>query len=364
MRKLIIEDKLIGPVRAIQGSVLCDVFAVYEENGLLWDKFMGGGLLSLYGTNLIDIISYTTGLRARKVHSIIRTFNQLTSHRKTVLVACCLLFIHFSISYLSLDILHNNADDYVSFQMEMYNPTSRQENEGQARAADTVSAIASVTLNGMQYSQLPEHELIVYGANGYLSYRNGNLYGKLKQTTSSASPIENGNGSLSSGQESVTSLKESIFYLSNLDDNETTTVGEGSSDKSSLGAVSIIKSHVWPEVYQRGMYSLIVALREAFFGHSAGHSRADDQDSSCSGDQATVHSMACVPSNMDTSSQPTSLNSNSGQPATQQIDEIHWIKEPVSMAASFDEGLYIQTVIEAIKQSSDQQQWARVDYVP
>lgn len=55
---------------------------VYEEKSIIWDKFMGGGLLSLYGSNLIDVISFTTGLRARKVHAMIRTFNTLLSNHR------------------------------------------------------------------------------------------------------------------------------------------------------------------------------------------------------------------------------------------------------------------------------------------
>lgn len=38
-----------------------------------------------------------------------------------------------------------------------------------------------------------------------------------------------------------------------------------------------------------------------------------------------------------------------------------WIKEPVSLAAGFEDGLYVQAVLSAIKESSQTRQWVRVD---
>ena len=40
----------------------------------------------------------------------------------------------------------------------------------------------------------------------------------------------------------------------------------------------------------------------------------------------------------------------------------HWAKEAVSLAANFEDGLYIQAVIEAIKFSSKDKEWVRIRY--
>lgn len=41
-------------------------------------------------------------------------------------------------------------------------------------------------------------------------------------------------------------------------------------------------------------------------------------------------------------------------------DKRGWIKEPVSRAATFDDGLYIQAVIDALKQSNKRREWTKV----
>ena len=40
---------------------------------------MGGGLLALFGSNLIDVITFVTGLSIRKVLGIIKSFGQSQS---------------------------------------------------------------------------------------------------------------------------------------------------------------------------------------------------------------------------------------------------------------------------------------------
>lgn len=46
---------------------------------------MGGGLLSLYGTNMIDIISFLTDYRAHRVHGMIQCFKQLSQNGNLLL---------------------------------------------------------------------------------------------------------------------------------------------------------------------------------------------------------------------------------------------------------------------------------------
>jgi predicted dehydrogenase len=38
---------------------------------------MGGGLLSNIGTHIIDIITYVTGLKAKRVHGLVKNYCQL-----------------------------------------------------------------------------------------------------------------------------------------------------------------------------------------------------------------------------------------------------------------------------------------------
>lgn len=40
--------------------------------------------------------------------------------------------------------------------------------------------------------------------------------------------------------------------------------------------------------------------------------------------------------------------------------ESSWIKAPVSTAATFEDGLYVQAVVEAIRKSNETRQWQRV----
>lgn len=42
-------------------------------------------------------------------------------------------------------------------------------------------------------------------------------------------------------------------------------------------------------------------------------------------------------------------------------DKHSWVKEPVSMAASFEDGLYIQAVMDAIRKSSHMKEWVKVE---
>lgn len=41
-------------------------------------------------------------------------------------------------------------------------------------------------------------------------------------------------------------------------------------------------------------------------------------------------------------------------------EQSSWVKEPVQMAATFDDGLYVQAVLDAIRKSSDSKSWIKV----
>lgn len=42
-------------------------------------------------------------------------------------------------------------------------------------------------------------------------------------------------------------------------------------------------------------------------------------------------------------------------------DKKGWVKEPVFSASTFDDGLYVQAVIDALRQSNRQREWAKVN---
>ncbi|KAI2800373.1 hypothetical protein RDWZM_010086 [Blomia tropicalis] len=295
MKKLIIDDQLIGSVRAINANVMCDVFAIYNENSMIWDKHMGGGLLSLYGTNVIDVITYITGLKASKVHGTMKNYIRLNPN----------------------DIIPNNADDFVTFQMEM--KTTNVENQLKVNNTFQQTIMACVTLNGMHYNQFPAHDLIVYGSNGYLVCRNGNLYGKLRTSSGDQQSIDTlnngGDGSSISGS-SISNEKENIFYLDDIE---------------MLKHQQMRGLNVLPELYQRGLFNLVLALKNAFSSFQRQVSAKSTDSQEMIEDESEIE------------------------------DQIHWAKDPVHEAANFDDGLYIQMVIEAIRNSSAQQQWIRIE---
>ncbi|KAH9425875.1 Glucose-fructose oxidoreductase domain-containing protein 1 [Dermatophagoides pteronyssinus] len=163
MRRLIIDENFLGHIRLINATVMCDVISVYKEKSIIWDKHMGGGLLSLYGTNMIDIISFLTDYRAHRVHGMIQCFKQLSQNA----------------------IRFNTTEDYVNFQMELHpmiNDKRSMMMMNKNNKTKLLTAIkddpiiANIQLNGHHYNCQPKHEIYVYGTNGYLVCRDGDLY--------------------------------------------------------------------------------------------------------------------------------------------------------------------------------------------
>lgn len=65
----------------------------------LCDDIMGGGILALVGSHVIDLIFHLIGQRASRVHAVVRTFTQTTR-------------------YIN-GIRHVTSPDFCSFQMEL-----------------------------------------------------------------------------------------------------------------------------------------------------------------------------------------------------------------------------------------------------
>lgn len=216
-------------VRVQMGSLLHDGY------DWLCNDTMGGGILALVGSHVIDLVCHLTRQRAIRVHAVVRTFTQTTK-------------------YIN-GIRHVSSPDFCCFQMEL-----------------SGGALVTATLSNHLPGQLSQ-EVLVCGGGDHLVVRGGDLYGFREGMN--------------------TSDKEEVLYL-DVDDLK---------EPASPVADSI------PLPYVKGLKKLIGALREAF------------------------------------------------QPVE---DKKGWIKKPVSSAATFEDGLYVQAVIDALRQSNKRREWTKV----
>ncbi|XP_037085071.1 glucose-fructose oxidoreductase domain-containing protein 2-like isoform X2 [Pollicipes pollicipes] len=133
-----VRDGYVGDVRLVEVRVTCG--SLLEGAGYSWlcEPAMGGGLLSLIGSGVVDLVSHVIGQRARRVHGTLRTYT-----RQTRLIA---------------GIRHVGSDDFCTFQMEM-----------DGGALVTVSLNAH--LSGLQ------QEVVVCGDWGHLTVRGADLLG-------------------------------------------------------------------------------------------------------------------------------------------------------------------------------------------
>lgn len=72
-----INDKVIGQLSVIDVSVKISSL-LHENYDWLCSSEMGGGVLNLIGSHVIDLIHFLTGKKALRVHAIVRTFKQQT----------------------------------------------------------------------------------------------------------------------------------------------------------------------------------------------------------------------------------------------------------------------------------------------
>ncbi|CAL7943686.1 unnamed protein product [Xylocopa violacea] len=138
MKKALEEGYLNGPVNVIEvrvhmGSLL--------HNGYDWlcDDTMGGGILALVGSHVIDLIFHLIGHRASRVHAVVRTFTQTTKHIN--------------------GIRHVTSPDFCSFQMELSGGT-----------------LVTATLSNHLQGQLSQ-EVLICGGGNHLLVRGGDLHG-------------------------------------------------------------------------------------------------------------------------------------------------------------------------------------------
>lgn len=108
----------------------------------LCDATMGGGVLNLVGSHVIDLVSFLIGQRASKVHGVVKTYNKVTKNVS--------------------GIRQVTAPDFCNFQMEL-------------NGGNTIVTVSILTnLSNTKYIQ----EVLVCGRDGYLTVRNAELFGQ------------------------------------------------------------------------------------------------------------------------------------------------------------------------------------------
>ena len=102
---------------------------------------MGGGALAQIGSHIIDLITFITGQRAKRVHGVVRTFTKTNQNIN--------------------GIRQISSDDFTSFHMELH---GKEE------------TCANVTINTHMNAPF-QQEIVVCGSQGRLIARGGDLYG-------------------------------------------------------------------------------------------------------------------------------------------------------------------------------------------
>lgn len=138
MKSAIEDGYLGGPVtivdiRVQMGSLL--------RSGYDWlcDDTMGGGILALVGSHVIDLVFHLINQKALRVHAVVKTFTQTTKNIN--------------------GIRRVTSPDFCTFQMELTNGT-----------------FVTATLSNHLRGKLTQ-EVIVCGTNGHLVVRGGDLHG-------------------------------------------------------------------------------------------------------------------------------------------------------------------------------------------
>lgn len=233
--KKALNDNLIGQISVIDFNVKFSSL-LHDNYDWLCSQEMGGGVVNLIGSHVIDLIHYLTGKKALRIHAIVRTFKQQTE----------------SIT----GIRRITAPDFCNFQMEL---------------EDGILVVANLQSNQCCRSAF-EQDVAIVGEEGKL--------------------IVAGTGDLiclkRKGNDNSGEFKEDKLYVE-------------IQDMRSESPTSL------PKAFTKGMMKMVGALKEAF-------------------------------------------STSTG-----------WKKEAVSAAANFHDALYVQTVLEAIKKSSESRTWVKID---
>ncbi|OQR75109.1 glucose-fructose oxidoreductase domain-containing protein 2-like [Tropilaelaps mercedesae] len=235
----------VGEVQSVDVRVMCG--SLFQDRySWLQDARAGGGALANFGSHLVDIVSFLTGLRAIRVMGTLRTLE------------------------VSKDQFHQaQADDLCAFQMDMHN-----------------GALVTVNINTRFAGQYSE-ELTICGSGGILVVRSGDLFGQ-----------------------KVGSMKEDVLYLDVEDLKQSPSIlPRNITDLTKEKLQEKIHPPHLPKAHVKGWIKLIGSLKEAFVAKP---------------------------------------------------NQCQWTKERVQSAATFEEAFYVQSVIDAVRQSSADKQWVRV----
>lgn len=213
LRKEILEGStFLGQRRGGAASAVSVIDVRVQVGSLLQDRYnwrcddtMGGGVLNLVGSHIIDLVTFVTGRRATRVHGLIRSNVQTTPHVN--------------------GIRQITAPDFSTFQMELEGAANGNGGGASASLETSGPTIVTVTLHSHQNTTTTfVHEIMVFGADGYLALRGMDLFG---HSSTSKNPAEE------------------VLYV------------DGSPDAGS-GARS------FEHLLQKGQQKMVFALREAF----------------------------------------------------------------------------------------------------
>lgn len=242
MRKLINDQNYLGERGAVLLEFRLQMGTLFHDKyDWLCDSTMGGGILNLFGSHLVDLVTFLTQQKAMRVNGVVRTYTETTQAIQ--------------------GIRRVTAPDFCTFQMELTNGT-----------LVTVTLHSHQCINGSQATtSFFSQDLKVCGKDGsYLALRGNDLY----------------------GQRGGTNGKEEVLFV----------------DDSPYGA----SEQLLPRPHVKGLFKMVAALREAFL------------------------------------------------PVQQQTG---WIKSPVESAATFDDGMYVQAVLDAIRRSNEERSWVPVSII-
>lgn len=231
-----VEAGYAGTVNVCDVRVHCGSM-IGSQFDWMCSHLMGGGILTMVGSHIIDIVSFVTGQRASRVHGLMRTFTKSTDKIN-------------GIRWI-------DSDDFCSFQMIL---------EG--------GACVTATLNSHMGGGFIQ-EVAVCGSRGRLVVRGAALYG---QTAGAA--------------------REELLH-------------QGPDEPALLANrnTSARVNSLLPQPYLQGLFRLVGALKEAFATGDGEHG---------------------------------------------------WLKGPVASAATFEDGQYVQAVMDALRLSSASRQWEQV----
>lgn len=231
-----IEDGYLGEMTVCEARVHCGSL-LKDKYDWMCDELMGGGVLNVHGSVIIDLISFLTGQKAVQVHGMLKTFTKQTEKIK--------------------GIRQITSDDFCSFQLELDH-----------------GACATVTLNNHLPGQYV-HEVLICGTKGRLVTRGADLFGQKHDM-----------------------IKEELIHkdVSNI------------LDQAKTGVSETIRADI-PIPHMKGLLKLIDSVKDAFKSVEGKHG---------------------------------------------------WSPEPVTIAATFDDGQYVQTVVDAIRTSSKTRDWVKV----